>query len=56
MQEVLYGKLGNPEELIALQNHMFGLLPAQYDRFPQLKQWFKILSHIQRQVREDLWV
>jgi hypothetical protein len=44
VQEDLKADLGDAEQNIALENHMYGVLPTFYDRWPILHDWFSILS------------
>jgi len=44
MSKDLITKLENPEHNIALENHMFGLPPKNYDKWPILKENFNILN------------
>ncbi|KXZ56974.1 hypothetical protein GPECTOR_1g88 [Gonium pectorale] len=40
----LYSKLADAKYNIALQNHMYGIPPSFYQRFPVLAKWYKPLS------------
>ena len=40
----LIEKLEDPQQNIALENHMFGLPPANYEKYPILKQTWNILN------------
>ena len=40
----LVDKLGDPAHNISLENHMFGLPPAHYDKWPILRDNFNILT------------
>lgn len=40
----LAAKLGDPAQNIALENHMYGIPPPYYSRFPVLAKWYKPLS------------
>lgn len=44
MNDDLIAKLENPEHNISLENHMFGLPPKNYDKWPILKENFNILN------------
>lgn len=44
MSPDLVKKLGDPAYNIALENHMFGLPPSHYDKWPILKKSFTILN------------
>ena len=37
-------QLGDPAYNIAMENHMFGLPPAHYDKWPALRDNFDMLS------------
>lgn len=43
-QDNLRTALTSDKYNIVLQNHMYGLPPAFYDKFPVLKQWYNIVS------------
>ncbi|KAG2450314.1 hypothetical protein HYH02_004819 [Chlamydomonas schloesseri] len=40
----LHDKLADPKFNIALQNHMYGIPPSFYQKFPVLAKWYKPLS------------
>ncbi|GAB4820992.1 hypothetical protein N2152v2_008038 [Parachlorella kessleri] len=40
----LMGKLADPKHNISMENHMFGLPPAHYKKWPVLEESFKILT------------
>lgn len=44
MDKDLLEKLGDDEKNIVLQNHMFGLPPDHYDKWPVLRESFKMLT------------
>ena len=44
MHNHLIKKLEDPTENIALENHMFGLPPSHYEKYPILKENFNILT------------
>lgn len=40
----LKAKLQDPSYNLAIQNHMYGIPPAHYDKWPILKEWFDVLT------------
>lgn len=44
MSQELRGKLSDPKLNISMENHMFGLPPAHYDRWPALRDNFNLLT------------
>lgn len=40
----LVAKLGDSAYNISIENHMYGVRPAFYDRWPILKDWYQVLS------------
>jgi hypothetical protein len=44
IQPDLYEKLASHDYDIALENHMYGVPPAFYQRWPDLAEWFSVLS------------
>ena len=43
-QAELRSKLASPKYNISLENHVYGLPPSFYNKFPMLKEWYTVLS------------
>jgi len=41
---MLYAKIPNHQYNLALENHMYGMPPIMYDKYPILSQWYTIVS------------
>lgn len=47
MDDDLFGKLEDPKYNISMENHMFGLPPAYYKKYPELQENFNLLTTAQ---------
>ena len=44
MQPSIYAKLPDAKYNLALENHMYGMPPVMYEKYPILSQWYTIVS------------
>ncbi len=43
-QPKIFDKLPDPKFNLALENHMYGMPPSMYDKYPILSEWYTIIS------------
>jgi gamma-glutamyl hydrolase len=44
VQASLYAKLPDSKYNLALENHMYGMPPVMYEKYPILSEWYTIVS------------
>ncbi|GAX73089.1 hypothetical protein CEUSTIGMA_g542.t1 [Chlamydomonas eustigma] len=44
IETTLYDKIQDPTYNLALENHMYGMPPYMYERYPVLSEWYNIIS------------
>lgn len=44
LQTDLRKKFADPDQKLAIQNHMYGIPPKYYQRWPILEEWYDVLS------------